>query len=153
MIPTKSGRSSLKNYDGATHLGYQMPPKPFETVYCRSVNTPEECSKYRGFPTNYDNVPISDLEVKRRSGSSTEIGVFTRKIIPKNSSIALGQRVESFITHPTTWSVIKSLEAKANEGVAGAKEKVAQLLNYIEGFGYCDIFLVSMIVLLRSRTQ
>ena len=44
LLTTKSGRPSLRNYDGATHYNYQLPPKSFEISYCRQEETPEECA-------------------------------------------------------------------------------------------------------------
>ena len=44
LLATKSGRPVLRNYDGATHYNYQIPPKPFEISHCRQEETPEECA-------------------------------------------------------------------------------------------------------------
>ena len=44
LLTTKSGRSSLQNYDGATHYNYQIPPKSFEISHCRQEETPDECA-------------------------------------------------------------------------------------------------------------
>jgi hypothetical protein len=44
ILPTKSGRPALRNYDGATHYSYQLPPKSFETSHCRQEEMPEECA-------------------------------------------------------------------------------------------------------------
>ena len=43
LLPTKSGRPALQNYDGATHYNYQIPPKSFEISHCRQKEMPDEC--------------------------------------------------------------------------------------------------------------
>ena len=40
---TISGEPSLKNFDGGVMTGYNIPPKGFDTVYCRTTPTPESC--------------------------------------------------------------------------------------------------------------
>ena len=144
VLPAKSG-TPLRHFDGSTHFSYQMPQKPIETVFCRAANTPEECTMYRGYSPDYINVPVSCLEVKESTlvNSGDKIGVFALNDIPKNAGIALDQQVKGFITRPTTWSIIKSLEAKTNEAAIDARDSTAQLVNYLEGFGFCSNFLVS----------
>lgn len=44
VLRTESGEVSLKHYDGATQNTYQVPPKAWETVYCRREPTPFECN-------------------------------------------------------------------------------------------------------------
>lgn len=63
---TKSGKPSLLHFDASTMLGYQLPPKVDETVYCRKVVKPRECDDdYRG--NNPKNVnPISNLQVHEK---------------------------------------------------------------------------------------
>ena len=137
LLPTKSGASSLRNYDGATHLSYQMPSKPFETTYCRAVDTPDECNKYRGFLPISTNVPATSLKVKKISRKkSSELGVYARYEISKNTAIAMDQQVNGLSTLPTTWSVIKSLENKGTD--------INQVINFMEGRGFCNMFMVRM---------
>jgi len=45
ILPTKSGDSSLRYFDGATMSSYQLPSAAFESVHCRQENTPSDCGK------------------------------------------------------------------------------------------------------------
>merc|ERR1712032_470169 len=44
ILPTSTGRTSLRNFDGATMKQYQLPPRAFETIYCRREGSPEDCN-------------------------------------------------------------------------------------------------------------
>jgi hypothetical protein len=44
IIRTHSKERALKYFDGVTHLGYQVAPKAWETIYCRREPTPFECA-------------------------------------------------------------------------------------------------------------
>ena len=43
ILPTKDGKSSLRYFDGATMMSYQIPEKTFEDVYCRQQTKPHDC--------------------------------------------------------------------------------------------------------------
>lgn len=51
LLATKSGRPALRNYDGATHYKYQIPPKSFEISHCRQEETPAECAMLKNTDT------------------------------------------------------------------------------------------------------
>jgi len=127
ILPTKSGRRPLRNYDGATHFSYQVPSKPFETIDCRAMDGTYKCGNYGGFSPININVPTSDLEVRQDGG------VLTKTDIAKHSWIGLDEQVKSFVTRPSTWSVLDSTR----------REKTRSIVNYLKVFGVCDIFLVS----------
>ncbi|KAL3809853.1 hypothetical protein ACHAXA_009268 [Cyclostephanos tholiformis] len=62
---TKSGKLSLLYFDASTMLGYQLPAKVDETVYCRKVVKPWECEdNFDGLDPKIVN-PISNLDHKR----------------------------------------------------------------------------------------
>ena len=44
---TKSGSPALKYFDASTMRSYQVPPKVFETVYCRQEDTPATCHELK----------------------------------------------------------------------------------------------------------
>lgn len=44
IVRTHSKNRALKYFDGVTHLGYQVAPKAWETIYCRREPTPFECA-------------------------------------------------------------------------------------------------------------
>ncbi|KAL3801789.1 hypothetical protein HJC23_001185 [Cyclotella cryptica] len=125
ILPMKSGRRPLLNYDGATHFSYQLPTKPFETIYCRALDGSNKCGNYGGFSPVNRNVPVSDLEIKEGRG------VFTKTDIAKHSWIGLDEQVKSFVTRPSTWSVADSLN----------RESTRSIISYLEDYGVCNIFL------------
>ena len=43
ILPTKDGKSSLRYFDGATMMSYQIPEKTFEDVHCRQQTKPHDC--------------------------------------------------------------------------------------------------------------
>ena len=57
ILSRPSGESSLRYFDGATMLGYQLPSKGFEAVHCRQENVPEDCG--RDFNENMDIISDS----------------------------------------------------------------------------------------------
>jgi hypothetical protein len=44
IVRTETKSRALKYFDGVTHLGYQVAPKAWETIYCRREPTPFECA-------------------------------------------------------------------------------------------------------------
>jgi spermidine synthase len=48
ILPTKSGKHSLKYFDGSTMQRYQRPTRAWETVYCRADPEPTECRILKG---------------------------------------------------------------------------------------------------------
>ena len=45
ILPTKDGKSSLRYFDGATMMSYQIPEKTFEDVHCRQQTKPQDCEE------------------------------------------------------------------------------------------------------------
>jgi hypothetical protein len=70
IVRTHSKERALVNFDGVTHLGYQVAPKAWETLYCRREPTPFECA-YRHLPLNKS---IFEYDVENE-----EDGAFTIK--------------------------------------------------------------------------
>lgn len=55
ILKTRSGKTALANFDGATMFDYQIPSRVYESVYCRLPlgETLEECDRlYSGFGPN-----------------------------------------------------------------------------------------------------
>lgn len=48
ILRTVSGEPAVKSFDGSLMAGFQIPAKSFETVYCRSIPTPENCGSAHG---------------------------------------------------------------------------------------------------------
>lgn len=59
ILPTRSGGSSLRFFDGATMSSYQVPPSVFQAVHCRQEDTPEDCKR----TMRLDNAPGSNETV------------------------------------------------------------------------------------------
>lgn len=127
ILPTKSGKRPLKYFDGGTQYGYQVPTKPYEKVYCRTLDGTDKCGHYLGFSPKNTNVPVASVGVKK------EGGVVSKKGIGKHSWIGLDEQVKGFVTRPSTWSIMKSLGDKAKGSVT----------KYLEAYGVCTTFLVS----------
>lgn len=45
ILPSKSGKSSLRYFDGPSMRSYLSLPIVFETVYCRQVDPPKDCNR------------------------------------------------------------------------------------------------------------
>ncbi|KAL3937913.1 MAG: hypothetical protein SGARI_001948 [Bacillariaceae sp.] len=99
ILRTKSKARALAYFDGITHLGYQVAPKAWETLYCRREPTPFECD-YRHldfkkpiFEYNFENEDENPFKVAadwKGEGDDKEITqthVFAKVNIPKGSYI------------------------------------------------------------------
>jgi hypothetical protein len=51
IVRTHSKERALAYFDGVTHLGYQVAPKPWEAIYCRRDPIPFECAYRKLDPT------------------------------------------------------------------------------------------------------
>jgi spermidine synthase len=127
ILPTKSGVRPLKFYDGATHFGYQLPYKAFETISCISWDGSNKCGEYVGFSPKISNIPTSDIKVNDGGG------IVAQREIPKNSYVGLDEQVTSLIARPSTWSIINSL----------SDQNMGPIIKYFEALGACNVFLVS----------
>lgn len=127
ILPTKSGIRPLKNYDGATHYGYQMPSKPYETIDCRSWDGSNKCGKNGGFAPLSINVPTSGISVGEQGGLVAQADIL------EQSYIGLDEQVKSLIARPSTWSIINSLDEK----------NMGAIRKYFDALGACNVFLVS----------
>ena len=72
---TVSGESALVHFDGSTLKSYQVPPKAWETVYCRRDPEPFECA-YRGLDLTKE---IHDLAWEEEDDDESSFEVRTVK--------------------------------------------------------------------------
>jgi len=71
ILPSKSGRPTLKYFDGATMISYQRPVKEWEVVYCAQSPVPEECSLYHNSRHAYAWSDAFQLVVKNGQNQLT----------------------------------------------------------------------------------
>jgi len=141
IVDTVSGESALIHFDGATQHSYQIPPKAWETVYCRREPTPFECAyihldpEMKIFELHPDNDDASDFDIVEETN---ENGEKTTKIIaevdmPKGSYIMPDDLAASFII---------SDESKANLvdntkiAATGKVTVIEDFLDYIKEHGH-----------------
>ncbi len=133
---TRSGRPALSFFDGPTMVGYQVPHKAFETVYCRSEVEPWECGEYRGIDPSYANVPISHLEARKSTvGDFAGRELFAAKDIPMHSTFDIGDGVKAFQILPSSWSVIEGLceRAKIDEKYGHVEDELSSVYTFGDG--------------------
>ena len=63
VIKTKSGKPSLKYFDGATMSKYQFSTREWETVYCRSPVYHFACSTFDGIDPNKRMISSNKFEI------------------------------------------------------------------------------------------
>lgn len=113
LLPTVSGKSPLRYFDGATMMMYQIPHKVYETVYCRKVPTPDSCVAL-GSPLDvkYD-VTWKDFEVKKSTIEGGGLGLFTTVDIPKGSSLYFDDSPIMF--PPSMFDIMSKVEVGSND--------------------------------------
>jgi hypothetical protein len=125
--------------------GYQIPPKSFESVYCRQEREPEECEEYNGFWTDGVDVPVTEVRV-RKSGVSESAGrgLFAVKDIPRGATIALEEGMKAFHVAPSTWRVLDSVYEWSDEKeFEGIEEELSAMKYFIEGrmYQWCSMMI------------
>eukprot|EP00541_Cyclophora_tenuis_P005765 CAMPEP_0116542050 /NCGR_PEP_ID=MMETSP0397-20121206/808_1 /TAXON_ID=216820 /ORGANISM="Cyclophora tenuis, Strain ECT3854" /LENGTH=446 /DNA_ID=CAMNT_0004066031 /DNA_START=17 /DNA_END=1357 /DNA_ORIENTATION=- len=132
ILPTKTGESALRYFDGATMAtSYQFPSKRSETVYCRHQPTPEECLDSRGFVPSVPNAPLEWLEVKENeneAGSRPEKGLFAKVDIPKGHYVAIEGSINPLYFPPDTYKLIIEMGEEA--------ERLQALQMYTDEYGF-----------------
>jgi spermidine synthase len=133
---TKSGDPSLLHFDEATMLGYQVPSKSFESIYCRQDDEPEICDDYYGFWPGIKNIPISEVMVQKSSVSEQAgRGIFAVSDIPEESMIDLEQGTKAFYVAPSAWDIFDTLYVWAEDESdrTGIENHMAGMKYFIEG--------------------
>ena len=129
ILPTKDSKSSLRYFDGATMVSYQIPHKAFETVFCREEPMPEECLHYRGYHPEENSIPVTAFEVKE-SGKKG-FGLFATQDIPSRSMLGAAEATSSVKLSPTTTELTQTLFYEH----PGAK-KLDSFLGYMYFYGF-----------------
>jgi len=136
IIPTKSGESSLRYFDGAQMNGFAYPSKTTESVFCLRGEKAAHCDVGPGFDPERTNVPISSLAVKERSASGSRPGVLTKIAIQKGSYIALEEKVHSLVVFPEALRTMKGMQTSS--GPSGNRWKIFQ--TYLFEYGLSSQF-------------
>ncbi len=63
ILPSNSGKSSLRYFDGVSMRNYLSPPSAFETVHCRQVDPPKECNEA-------SNIEVSRIDKSMTNGEA-----------------------------------------------------------------------------------
>jgi len=128
--PSKSGAPPLKYFDGATMVGYQMPPKQWETVFCRRNPRPKSCSFAHGFDKKRKNIGIEEFEVKMSGyGEKSGRGLFAKNDLPEGAYMALDKCTQNIhFGHQAT----EIIELMYDEGM----NKMEAITNYMIGYGF-----------------
>lgn len=110
ILPTVTGQSPLRFFDGATMKALSYPTRVHEELFCRKDSVPTFCDYGHGFDPARDNVPLSALEVKSDSGGTTH-GLFTKQEISAGSYVALEERTNDILVPPQTRYLLNKLFA------------------------------------------
>lgn len=142
VVRTHSKVRALQYYDGITHLGYQVAPKAWETIYCRREPTPFECS-YRhldfkkpifefDFESEEDNPfkVTADWEGEGDDKAITSTHVFANVDIPKGSYI-MPEHLASSLS--LSQKAIDNLKESTEYGGVSVIE---DFVSFIEKFGH-----------------
>lgn len=148
---TKSGANPFVHFDGATAVSYQVPPRSFESVFCRRQPTPLECLDSRlKFNPSLPNAPISSFEVKASGvGKRAGRGVFAATDIPRYTYTALEEAGKTVRFYPYTYQMVVKLNEdgplpKLLRKVGGDawRSKVARQYDtisyYAHGYGFTN---------------
>lgn len=131
ILPTKDGQSSLRYFDGATMVSYQIPHQAFESVFCRDEPMPDECKHYRGFDPDDDNIPITALEVKESGDKG--FGVFAKQDIPRGVMVGAEQTSKSIKLTPTSTDMVHNLGEMFPDA---AKSLTDNFMKYFYFYGF-----------------
>jgi len=100
LIPTRSGESPLRYFDGATMKGLSHPSRSAEEVFCRKADSPPFCDMGHGYDPERHNIPSDALEVKAS-------GVALKEAAPEGSYVAIDDAVRSMSVLPHTRRLTK----------------------------------------------
>lgn len=105
LIPTKSGKPTLKFFDGTTMSKYLTQSPHWETVYCRAHENESECQKSAGFQRQPSNIlPSTGFEV-------TEEGELVSKTdIVEGDLLMVDQQVSNVFISSNTMNIVDSMQ-------------------------------------------
>lgn len=125
------GQSALQYFDSSVFMGYKVPSKWWENIYCGEEKNYKRCSLLSGYQGRV-HVPSSDLEVKKSSVSKfAGRGIFTNVDIPKYAFINQNNAGDKIFASYETAEVIDGLM----QFFPSSTRELATLMNYVEGYG------------------
>eukprot|EP00529_Nitzschia_sp_RCC80_P009392 CAMPEP_0113523412 /NCGR_PEP_ID=MMETSP0014_2-20120614/45692_1 /TAXON_ID=2857 /ORGANISM="Nitzschia sp." /LENGTH=770 /DNA_ID=CAMNT_0000421501 /DNA_START=94 /DNA_END=2406 /DNA_ORIENTATION=+ /assembly_acc=CAM_ASM_000159 len=142
IVKTKSKSRALVYYDGITHLGYQVAPKAWETVYCRREPQPFECA-YRHLDSSKEIFEFdfedeeknpfritADWEGEGEEKRIVATHVFAKTNIPKGSYIMPEHLASSL-------SVSEKAVENLRENIGyGGVSVIEDFVEFIDEFGH-----------------
>jgi len=145
LHPTRSGVRPLRNFDGATMAGYQLPPRVSELSHCRKEDYPWECDEYYGIDPDHVNIPISHLAAGRSTqGDHAGRGLFATRDIPAYSYLDLAGSVKAFHFWPSTIEIMDDLYEWAEDNKEDGEyveDQLVSVLTFAYGYGYTATLL------------
>ena len=146
LIRTKSGLPTLKVFDGTTMARYQRPSKRVETVFCRRVPIPIECTyEYlgRGYDPRRANTKMANFEVRiSKAGEKAGRGVFAKIDIPAETYIGIDETPHSLYFPPSTHALINDMSEEIGSDMGVWFYETLQF--YMFGYGFSRNFHVSL---------
>eukprot|EP00956_Cyclotella_meneghiniana_P021708 scaffold39827_cov74-Cyclotella_meneghiniana.AAC.2 len=138
---TKSGEPSLIHFDGATQRSFQMPPRAWETIYCRREPEPFECA-YRGldmdkelFEYDPEDEESSAFEIRPMNDGDVS-AVYAKIDIPEGSYIMPTHLAASFEVTDASMENIR--DVLKTEGVEKATV-IEDFVAYVDKHGHASI--------------
>lgn len=144
LVHRHSKARSLENYDGIVHLSYQVPPKAWETVYCRREPTPFECA-YRHldfgrqiFDYDFDDESGPFRVVAEYDGDNKEWANQTRVVanmnIPRGSYIMPTHLAKSATLSEKSLDRLRTDTQPLEGGTA-----IRDFLEFVDAFSYSSL--------------
>lgn len=141
---TKNNEEALIHFDGTTQRSYHIPPKTWETVYCRREPTPFECAyrdldKSKGFyeiSLNEDGSPAPDSAFEMRKetlGEGGSSGIYALVDIPAGSYIMPSDVAASFTMND---AMLKGITDASKVKGTGAVSVIEDYLAYVAKNGH-----------------
>ena len=141
LQPMKTKKPSLIQFDGATQRSFQVPPRAWETVYCRREPEPFECA-YRGLdmtkelfeydPTNEDESAFI-IDGTNKEDAEADAAVYATVDIPEGSYIMPSHLAASLEVSEDS---PKDSNATAHMEGVGEAEVLTDFVNYIDENGH-----------------
>jgi len=104
ILPTKSGESSLRYFDGAEMQTYARTSRAMEEVHCRRMLRPPFCDRGHGFSPEKSNVSGKDLELKTtRAGGRM---LLFKRDVPAGSYLAIDDAIHWVLLPPDSVQIL-----------------------------------------------
>jgi len=144
---TKSGEPSLVHFDGATQRSFHVPPRAWESIYCRREPEPFECA-YRGldldmqlFEFEPEDEEKSAFEVRKAApeeGDTDGAAIFAKVDMPKGSYLMPTHLAASFEVSDDSMENIRGEPIKELEGV-GRATVIEDFIEFIDNHGHSSM--------------